>query len=224
MSRLKYLNTSDEQGLSRHVGEMREVLKDQNPQALSKYTAAEYRQTAPQQGDFHLKVWGQAVEFSYPEFVARFEPTGELAPLPVQALLAYYFQTADGSPILNRWVAFTELPDGRFYNQAFQGYTGRELTRAFGSAIDQFADLISTLPTAKTDPDMVPIGDRAFPLQALPRVPVLVVFWQGDEDFPPSYQILFDASVVHYLPTDVCAILGSMLTRKLIAAKHPPGE
>jgi hypothetical protein len=59
-------------------------------------------------------------------------------------------------------------------------------------------------------------GDAAYIFNALPRLPLLVNYWCGDEDFPSSCKILFDSSVSHYLPTDVCAILGSMLTRKLI--------
>jgi hypothetical protein len=69
-----------------------------------------------------------------------------------------------------------------------------------------------------------PLGDAAFLFHALPRVALLVIFWQGEDsedtiDFPPSLQILFDSSASHYLPTDVCAILGSSLTRRLIAAR-----
>jgi hypothetical protein len=45
-----------------------------------------------------------------------------------------------------------------------------------------------------------------------------VVFWAGDEDLPASYQVLFEATAAHHLPTDACAIAGSMLTRQLIAA------
>jgi hypothetical protein len=41
------------------------------------------------------------------------------------------------------------------------------------------------------------------------------VYWQGDEDFDASCQVLFDASARHYLPTDAYAILGSTLTRML---------
>jgi hypothetical protein len=44
-----------------------------------------------------------------------------------------------------------------------------------------------------------------------------VVTWEGDEDFPSTYQILFDAAVSHHLPTDACAILGSILTHRLTA-------
>jgi len=59
-------------------------------------------------------------------------------------------------------------------------------------------------------------GSASFIYNALPRIPMMVTYWLGDEDFPSSCKILFDASAPHYLPTDACAILGSMLTRKLL--------
>jgi hypothetical protein len=62
------------------------------------------------------------------------------------------------------------------------------------------------------------LGDRAFAFRALPHVSLLVVCWLGDEDFPPSYRLLFDGAAKHHLSTDACAILGSGLTRRLIRA------
>jgi hypothetical protein len=50
----------------------------------------------------------------------------------------------------------------------------------------------------------------------LPRLSILVAYWSGDEDFPTSVQVLFESSTPHYLPTDVCAYLGSSLTRMLL--------
>jgi hypothetical protein len=46
----------------------------------------------------------------------------------------------------------------------------------------------------------------------------MLTYWLGDEDFPSSCKVLFDESASHYLPIDACAILGGMLTRKIIAA------
>jgi len=76
-------------------------------------------------GCLQMEVWGTAVTLSTPEFVARAAETGEAFDLLTQALVAYYLHTADGFPPADQWIAFTELPDGRFYTQAFQGYTGR---------------------------------------------------------------------------------------------------
>ena len=129
----------------------------------------------------------------------------------MQAVLAYYFYTSDGAPLTGQWISFADLPDGRMYNSAFQGYSGDELVKAFGLNVDGFK-----LACERYGGTVTSVGDAAFIFYALPRLPLLVNYWCGDEDFPSSCKILFDSSVSHYLPTDVCAILGSMLTRKII--------
>jgi len=128
-----------------------------------------------------------------------------------QALLAYTFYTSDGALPAQEWIAFTELPNGRFYTNAFQGYTGNKLARAFGNDVKGFAE---TAVSIGGNP--VEFADAAFQFQVLPKVPVLVAYWMGDEDFPPSYKLLFDANINHHMPTDACAIIGSMLTSKLL--------
>jgi hypothetical protein len=149
-------------------------------------------------------------------------PEGEDQPLSAfdQALLLYYLTTADGALLTGEWIAFSDLPDGRFYNQAFQGYTGHELVKVFGSDHMAFERAAASL-----DGRPYPQGDAAFLFHALPNITLLVIFWQGETDedspqFPASYQILFDANASHYLPTDAYAILGSALTRRLISQKN----
>jgi hypothetical protein len=131
----------------------------------------------------------------------------------VQALLLYYFTTADASPLTGRWISFAELPDGRIYNQAFQGYSGDLLARQFGTDLPAFERASRCLAGGHLS-----YGDSAFVFLALPRVSLSAVLWHGDEEFPASCKVLFDSSVIHYLPTDVCAILGSLLTGKLLKA------
>ena len=209
----------DPSRFARHVETLRSSLTGSDAPLLAANTGATFQMLEAEQGVFHLPLWGQATDLSYPDYIARDRSTGQELPLVSQALLLYYFATADGTPAEQGWIAFSELPDGRFYNQAFQGYTGRELARAFQNDFQAFESAAGALGgiRMKTGPTMP--GDLAFAFQALPRVPLLVAAWLGDEDFPPSFQILFDASVSHYLSTDSCAILGSMLTRKLIARR-----
>jgi len=66
------------------------------------------------------------------------------------------------------------------------------------------------------------MGSASFIFQALPNVHLMVTYWLGDEDFPSSCKILFDETAIHYLPIDACAILGSMLTRKVIVNTSRP--
>jgi Domain of unknown function (DUF3786) len=125
----------------------------------------------------------------------------------------YYLSHADGTPLSDRWISFSELPDGKFYNQAFQGYTGKRLAQVFKDDRQSFERAAANQGGVR-----LVHGDASFMFTALPRVPLMAAFWQGDEDFPSNSQILFDAAASHYLPTDAYAILGSTLTQRLVSS------
>ncbi len=196
--------------LAARVDELREALQQISVNLLTERTGASYQAIGLGRGEFRLSLLDSPAIVTYPGLVGFDTKDNEL-PLPVQAVLAYYFYTSDGAPLTGQWVSFADLPDGRTYNSAFQGYSGNELVKAFGLKIDGFK-----LACEKGGGQATLVGDAAFIFYALPRLPLLVNYWCGDEDFPSSCKILFDSSVSHYLPTDVCAILGSMLTRKII--------
>jgi hypothetical protein len=129
-------------------------------------------------------------------------------------MLAYYFDVCDGTPMTGEWIAFNQIPSGLFYAQAFQGYTGNELAKFFKNDTEAFIEANEKLGGRREF-----FGNIAYSYQILPRVPIMVVCWWGDEDFPPSYRILFDSNAHHQLVTDAYAILGSNLAHKLMKAK-----
>ena len=196
--------------LAARVDELRGALQQIPVNLLAERTGASYQVIGPGRGEFRLSLFGSPTIITHPDFVG-FDMQDEGLPLPFQAVLAYYFYTSDATPLTGKWVSFAELPDGRTYNSAFQGYSGNEIVKAFGLDITSFARACEKGGGVGT-----PFGDAAYIFYALPRLPMLVNYWCGDEDFPSSSKILFDGSVSHYLPTDVCAILGSMLTRKIL--------
>jgi len=212
---------SDASHISQRIDELREVVRQRDPELLAERTASQFAVDGESKGTFQLELWGRPVTVSFPDLVAREAANQQALSVSNQALLMYYFHTADGMPSARKWVSFSELPDGRFYDQAYQGYTGGELRRSFADNLEAFQAAIELLGGEALPPDVSGLmGALSFRFWALPRVPLLTVAWPGDEDFPSAYQILFDAAVPHYLPTDVCAILGSMLARRL-SAKRP---
>ena len=200
---------------SRRVNELKEDLSQKKPSYLAAATSAEFRPSDSDKCEFSLMLWEDEVSLSYPDFSAQYRRTGNHLPQMDLVMLLYYFNTSDGTVKTGRWISFSEIPDGKFYNQAFQGYTGQRLARSF---LDDMANFEHATTSLGGTP--FPLGSASFTFKVLPQVSLLVVFWQGDEDFPSSFQILFDASSSHYLPTDAYAILGSMLTSKLIKAKN----
>jgi len=200
---------------TRRVNELKEDLSQKKPSYLAAAASAEFHPRDSDKGEFNLLLWGNEVCLSYPDFCAHDRRTGNLLIQMDLVMLLYYFNTADGTAKTGRWISFSELPDGKFYNQAFQGYTGQHLVRSFRDDMATFEYAATSLGGTP-----FPLGSASFTFKVLPLVSLLVVFWQGDEDFPSSFQILFDASSSHYLPTDAYAILGSMLTSRLIKAKN----
>ena len=216
LNKFDFSNLSGVDRISGGIAELRQSLSSADPALLAANTASLWHPLDEAGGYFQLPLWRQPVQVSFPAWTATKGASGQpLSPVDL-ALLLYYFKTADGFPLSNRWISFADLPDGRFYNQAFQGYTGNALAQAFNHDLPAFERLAPGLGGEPAE-----LGDASFIFQALPRVPLCVVFWQGDEDFPDSAQVLFDASASHYLTTDSFAILGSAITRRLIAAKNP---
>jgi hypothetical protein len=215
MGSMEYLDS-----LSERIIQLRIQVQKIDPSSLGIRTGSNFRLKGRETGEFDLSLWGREVILTYPELVAFDKQKGEELPPYLQALLLYYFNTCDGTSLSDRWISFSELPDGKFYNQAFQGYTGHQLSRIFQNDLEAFElaaknlDGENQLPTSNNS-----FGDASFIFQVLPKVPILAVYWLGDEDFPSSCQLLFDASIKHCLPTDACAIIGSTLTHRLIAKK-----
>lgn len=217
MSKHKQPSSPDPTRLAQRTAELHDDLRQVDPQLLARRTGATFIPAGNGQGSFHLRYWDRPLVLTYPEFVSRDECTGERLNPFDEAMLAYYFALSDGTPESGARISFSDLPDGRFYTQAFQGYTGDELAKVMGNDETGFAAAAGALHGQELAAGDT-LGDRAFAFRALPYVSLLVVCWLGDEDFPPSYRLLFDSAVEHHLSTDACAILGSGLTRRLIRA------
>lgn len=210
--------TDPESGLTGRLSELHSSLAKQNPILLAQRAGGKWHKyndsldlNSHFRGVIHLPLWKRQVVITYPDFTSSWLDTNQPLGILEQGLLAYYLTLTDGTPTIGQWISFTELPDGRFYTQAFQGYTGAILAQTYDdnlAAFERAAAQCGGLPEN--------LGDIAFSFSALPRVPVLAVAWLGDEDFPTGYQVLFDVTAPHHLTTDGCAILGSALVKRLL--------
>ena len=199
--------------LESRLDELRGRLSLFPPTLLAGRTGASYLELGQGRGEFHLALLGASIILTYLDFRATLASTD--APLPAfkHALLLYYFLQSDGTPSAEKWISFADLPDGRIYSSAFQGYTGDLLSKTF------LLDLSGFRATCqKADGVPVTFGDAAYRFSALPRMDLLLVYHLGDEDFPSTCNLLFDANAGHYLPAEACAVLGSSLTQKILRA------
>lgn len=207
----------DSNHLTDRIEDLRVGLRSIDPADLATRTGAAYTRKGDSSGEFCLELWDRAIRLSYPELIASDAQTGKPISSSMQALVLYYFKLSDGTPISGRWISFSDLPDGRFYNAAFQGYSGKLIAQRFENDIRAFIQAAKGVGGQVLTGDSS-LGDAALSFKILPHVDLAVVYWIGDEDFPASCQVLFDSSAHHHLSTDGCAILGSILTQRIIKA------
>jgi len=180
-------------------------------QALKQHILADSSGGTYQNERLQLNYWEKPVTLSWPGLSARYEPDGPEVSVFDTAMLLYYLVTADGAVLADRWIGFRELPDGAFYANAFQGYSGNRLARTFGERPQDYAAAAQALG------GMVLPGlpGLAYAFQPLPRIRLATILYPGDEEFPARGSVLFDAAASHYLPTDGLALLGSGIVSRL---------
>jgi hypothetical protein len=168
-------------------------------------------------GDYRLSLMGREYRVSSSLFSVTRADTGQEASSFTKSLVLTYMVTADGTTPSGRWIGFRELPNGMFYVQAFQGYSGSRLVRELSQAgIGVVRAIQAAGPELGGNP--LDIGDAGYAFAVLPRVKMALAGWQGDDEFPSQATVLFEDTAAQYLPTDGLAILGSQLVGRVLAA------
>ena len=198
-----------QESMMRRLETLRSELHERSPNEAAACAGGSYTD-----GYLHLTYWGKPVAVFWSNLEARFSSDDTPCSTFDTAMLTYYLCSADGAPMADRWIGFRELPDGTFYHQAFQGYSGDQVANAYTENPDAFDRAARALKGWQL-PALAP---HAYAFEPLPRIRLAAVLWPGDEEFPGRASVLFDAAASHYMPTDGLALLGSGLARRLIKA------
>jgi len=166
-----------------------------------------------EKGVLELSFLNRAYRVHLPEFSVTSE-TGEEAPIREKILLLHYLQSASGTPLTGEWIAFTQVPTGELYLGNFRARSVDRLMRSFDGRETELVEMAAAFGGSAGE-----YGDVSVKLRALPQVPMLLVLWRGDEEFPSSGDVLFDATVVDYLPMEDMVVLAEMVVSQLCNKK-----
>lgn len=137
---------------------------------------------------------------------------------PWDAILLYNYIASQGQePVQGQWVAYNSLP-----NSVSKAKT---LARLEQKLADHFAGKAAQLKARvqQLGGGMVAVGGEDADIQAaflpLPRVPLLLLFWDAEveEGFAPQARFLFDASVTAYLDLEAMLFLVEHLMERLMS-------
>jgi hypothetical protein len=157
-----------------------------------------------------IPFFSEPYHLQFPQ-IEFYSPSQKVVSLVTRILLLHYLIHADGYSLTGKWVAYKDIPGGLLYADVFARRVTEPLQRKFGKSAKWFKE-----KGVQSGGELVEVGDASFILRAFPYVPLQYVLWEGDEEFPPSVQLLFDASVDHYLTLEDIVVLGQVTTGRLI--------
>lgn len=163
---------------------------------------------------FYFDFLNSLVEIGYPDGTAVFQDTQEKLDLIPQILLLHYLVHAGGSPLTGKNISFKELPGGSIYIEPFTNRCIRPLTFLFGKDPKGFQTAAEQCGGIKQN-----FGDISYCFKALPNIPVTLVLWAEDDEFPANANIIFDETASDYLPTEDYAFLCGMIVAMLKKCK-----
>ena len=191
-------NHKEEVPFAHYEGQFREL----DPQTV----AARLKDVKWDSKEFFVTLMGREFAIAHPDYAIRPLDGGAMPPRPTQTFLLRYLLESKDVTWRGTWKTFREMPWGEMY---IKPYTGRVLTRAaftFGTRLDAFrkaAEKMGAAPVAHGD------AGYQFPLVGGYQMQILV--WEGDDEFPPSAQILYSDNFADGFAAEDRVVAGDIL-------------
>ena len=159
-------------------------------------------------GCFTVQLLNSTYRIAWPEYVitADREDAFALTNLPCQTFLLRYLLEGRQAALSLGYKTFREMPWGELY---ITPYTGRCLTRAaftFGTQVPAFAAACERMGGEK-----LPHGDAGYGFGFLGGYRMQIMIYAGDEEFPPSSQILYSDNFASGFSAEDRVVAGDIL-------------
>ncbi|MCF8009810.1 MAG: DUF3786 domain-containing protein [Clostridiales bacterium] len=157
---------------------------------------------------FFLDYFGRKCKISWDGMVTC---DGEEVDYNDRTIIMQYLCYCSGLPPRGKWISFLDLPGGDLHHGPFQKDGTIPLAKNFDNKLKEFESAALNLGGTSISP-----GDAGFYVPALPKLPMAVTLWEGDEEFPARANILFDSVAPNHLSTAALWVLGIELVTKML--------
>ena len=190
---------------------------------LSQYQESDQKEIAARLGIsydeeqkyFTLKFLGTVYQISWPDFQVSHE-ADDMGFYPLETMT--YARTLTIRFLLNgaeasgtgKFKTYREMPWGEVYLRQFDGRCIKRLAFSYGNRIKDFQAIMEHM-------HCVPVkhGDIAYQLEIFPDYLVQMILWEGDDEFPPSSQILFSDNFPISFQAEDMAVMGDVIIGSL---------
>ncbi|KJS21950.1 MAG: hypothetical protein VR72_07575 [Clostridiaceae bacterium BRH_c20a] len=189
----------------------RKKLQQLSPDKISKLTLLKYDWA---NNCFMVDSFGHEIEISYPEGKVSLKDSDEnILSLPWQLILLNYLSSSKDEPMKNELVSYRDLPHGNVFYPNIKTHILEGLGKFFSNCDrNTVGNVLNKLGFAFIQSK----ADLAARAEFVPRVPVQIQFWEGEEGMPSSCQILFDRSIADQIHIEDAAALCYIIKELII--------
>lgn len=198
--------------MSEYVSPMHfQDLESLDPEDVKKRTGCDYN---PDTRCYRIIVWGYnyVVDMEkkkvYPESSDRDRYNDYL-----DLFILQYLMKAKDIEISGDWVSEKDLKGGAAFFRGPHLLPVEHIVKKFGDDLNEFSQACRNLGGTPVD-----FADAAFSFDITPKIPVAILYWQGDEDFPSEAKMLFDRTIEEHLALDIVFALAVEVVFALAAS------
>ena len=149
------------------------------------------------------------------------DPAGNRPNFSVCVILFKYLLLCPGDdPLENDWVSFKDFRDSAPFAGSFVNYTEAAIAKYFSGHVSQLE--VAGRKISGHQPDATFSYDLCMQFDALPKIPVLMLFNDADDEFPAQCAVLFERRAEKYLDMECLAMVGMLLFEGLKRAADQP--
>jgi hypothetical protein len=146
------------------------------------------------------------------------DPSGKQPSLDICVILCKYLLLCPGvSPKEKEWVSFRDFKDSGPLTSYFANDVERAIATYFARRLDDMKQTCKTL--GGYQPDIEANYDLSMQFDALPQVPVVLLFNDADDEFPTKSSVLFERRAEKYFDAECLAMVGRLLFTYLKRAR-----
>lgn len=167
---------------------------------------------------FHIRLMGYHYLVAHPEFAVQKEQEEEegafllLDSVPAKIIVLRFLISGQAVKSSGKYLTYREVPWGEVYFRQFEGRCLMRLKFSFGFKLEQFSAAMEKMGARK-----IAMGDVAYEFEFINGLHVRFILWAGDDEFPPSSQILFEDNFPYAYQAEDLAVVGDISINTLKA-------
>lgn len=112
--------------------------------------------------------------------------------------IIHYLLTSRSVEFDGEWISEKDIPGGEGFFRGPHLFPTHVITEKYGNDVYMFKTVCKKMGGLPIE-----MADAAFSFEVAPRIRIALLFWEGDEDFPPEVKMLFDKTVGEHLALDI---------------------